>query len=125
MAKFVVDDYIDIGTGGPLGATSWRVFKDKEKTILIDESIFDEKNLNYWHSPLPKEDGSGEFYHDLEEFYLEVEMYFNITPGVKFSGYKSDVYTLGPLNQRDEMIKITDKEEITFKTTYELGWYEK
>ena len=32
MAKFVVDDYIDIGTGGPLGATSWRVFKDKEKT---------------------------------------------------------------------------------------------
>ena len=86
MAKFVVDDYIDIGTGGPLGATSWRVFKDKEKTILIDESIFDEKNLNYWHSPLPKEDGSGEFYHDLEEFYLEVEMYFNITPGVKFSG---------------------------------------
>ena len=52
-------------------------------------------------------------------------MYFNITPGVKFSGYKSDVYTLGPLNQRDEMIKITDKEKVTFKTTYELGWYEK
>ena len=116
MAKFVVDDYIDIGTGGPLGATSWRVF---------NKTIFDEKNLNYWHSPLPKEDGSGEFYHDLEEFYLEVEMYFNITPGVKFSGYKSDVYTLGPLNQRDEMIKITDKEKVTFKTTYELGWYEK
>ena len=123
MAKFVVDDYIDIGTGGPLGATSWRVFKDKEKTILIDESIFDEKNLNYWHSPLPKEDGSGEFYYDLEEFYIEVVMYFNITPGVKFSGYKSDVYTLGPFNQRDELIKITDKDNVTFKTTYELGWY--
>jgi hypothetical protein len=23
------------------------------------------------------------------------------------------------------MIKITDKEKVTFKTTYELGWYEK
>ncbi len=54
MAKFVVDDYIDIGTGGPLGATSWRVFKDKEKTLLIDESIIEEKNLNNCHSPLPK-----------------------------------------------------------------------
>ena len=49
MAKFMITDYIDIGSGGPHGATTWRVFKDAAKTILLDKSIFDEVNKTTWH----------------------------------------------------------------------------
>ena len=122
MAKFTVIDFIDVGTGGEHGATTWKVYKDKEKTVLLDKSEFDEKNVAYWHSPLPKEDGSGEFYKDLEEFYLEVTIYCNIKPGVKYSGFASDPYFIGPFSQRDEVIKITD-ETISYKTAKELGWF--
>lgn len=125
MAKFTVVDFIDVGTGGEHGATSWTVYKDKEKTIIIDKSIYDTKNVSYWHSPLPKEDGSGEFYNDLEEFYLEVELYFNIDPNKKFSGFKSDTYFVGPLTQRDEVIKITDGDNVRYRTAKELGWFDK
>ena len=125
MAKFTVTDFIDVGSGGPHGATTWRVYKDKEKTVLIDESEFDEKNVSYWHSPLPKEDGSGEFYRDLEGFYLEVIIYCNIQPGVKFSGFASDSKVFGPFSQRDEMIKITDIDNTRYRTAKELGWFDK
>ena len=122
MAKFMVTDYIDIGSGGPHGATSWKVWKDKEKTILLDESLFDEKNVEYWHSPLAKEDGSG-FYSDLEGFYVEIILHFNIRPGVKDSGHPSDPFTYGPMSQRDELIKITDGNDISYKTAKKLGWF--
>ena len=41
MAKFTVIDFIDVGTGGEHGATTWKVYKDKEKTVLLDKSEFD------------------------------------------------------------------------------------
>ena len=124
MAKFTVKDFIDVGTGGPLGAATCKVWKDKEKTILIDQSIFDEVNHTYWHSPLPKEDGSGDFYNDLEGFYVEVTLYFNIEKGVVNSGFASETYTMGPFSQRDEIIKITDGDkDPMYKTAKELGWF--
>ena len=35
MAKFTVTDFIDVGSGGPHGATTWRVYKDKEKKLRV------------------------------------------------------------------------------------------
>ena len=115
MATFTVDYFIDIGTGGPHDATTWKVYKDKEKTILLDQSIKDEVNLTKWKSPIPKEDGSGDFYYDLKEFYVEIQIHAN--------GHTSDPFLLGPFNQLDEVIKITDGSEVTTKTTKELGWW--
>lgn len=124
MAKFMITDYIDIGSGGPHGATTWKVFKDATKTILLDESIFDEVNKTTWHSPLKKEGAEDEFYSDLEGFYVEVTMHMNITPGEVGSGYPSEPFLMGPYSQRDEVIKITEQEDVTYSTAKELGWYE-
>lgn len=115
MAKISIIDFIDIGTGGPHDATTWKIFKDKEKTILIDQSIKDTVNLIEWHSPLPKEDGSGEFYNDLREFYVEVTIHAN--------GYDSDPKTTGPHNQLFEEIDITDGDNVVKSTSLNLDWY--
>lgn len=115
MAKFEILDFIDIGTGGPHDATTWRVYKDKEKTILLDESIKNEKDLLVWHSPIPKEDGSGEFYFDLREFYVEAIIHAN--------GHDSEPYFIGPFNQLDYKIKITNGENVEEISTKELEWW--
>lgn len=123
MAKFKIVDYIDIGSGGPHGATTWKVYKDETKSILLDSSIFDEVNKTVWHSPLPIEGVPGEFYSDLEGFYVEVTMHMNIVPGDTNSGHKSDPFLMGPFSQRDEVIKITDGDLVSYSTAKELGWY--
>ena len=115
MAKFSIIDFIDVGTGGPHDATTWRVYKDKNKTILLDENIRDEVNLTTWKSPIPKEDGSGEFYCDLKEFYVEITIHAN--------GHTSDPFLLGPFNQLDEIVKITNGSNVTSMSTKDLGWW--
>lgn len=116
MAKFTILDFIDIGTGGPHDATTWKVYKDPSKTVLLDQSIKDEVNLLSWKSPLPKEDGSGDYYFDLRNFVVEVSIHAN--------GHTSDPFLLGPFNQLDDNITITDGDKVEIKSTKDLGWWE-
>lgn len=116
MAKISIIDFIDIGTGGPHDATTWKVFKDEEKTILLDESIEDTNNLLVWHSPLPMEDNSGNFYKDLRGFYVEVTIHAN--------GHTSDPFTVGPFNQLFELVNVTDGDNILETDSKKLEWYE-
>lgn len=116
MAKISILDFIDIGTGGPHDATTWKVFKDEQKTILLDKSEYDTVNLTIWHTPLPKEDVIGEFYNDLREFWVEVQIHAN--------GHTSDPKTVGPFNQLFEEIDITDGDKVEKTTSKKLEWYE-
>jgi len=116
MASLKLEDFIDIGSGGPITAISYQFALDKEFTQIIDESIHDTVNLDIWHSPLPRMDGDG-FYNDLPELYGRIKIH---------SGeHESEWFVCAVGSQTDYPIDITDttNETVTPTTTVKLEWY--
>ena len=107
MAWIQVNSYIDIGTGGNHEATSWQFAKDKDFTLIIDESIEDRVNVKKWHSMLPKrpEDKTNpdaeEYYSDLDELWARCKIHVGETV--------SDWYVIGPRSQRLQKVLVTDQ----------------
>jgi len=112
MAKILINDYIDVGTGGVHEATTWQVAKDPDFTKIIDESIEDYDNVTEWHSMLPKlpEDGSG-YYADLDMLYARVKIHVN--------GYTSPWFVLEPKSQNIQDVIITEEGKDDIHTTSE------
>jgi len=116
MASLRLKDFIDIGSGGPITAISYKFALDKDFKHIIDQSIHDEENLEIWHSPLPRLDGEG-FYNDLEELYGAIMIH---------SGeHSSKWFVCEKGSQTDYPIDITDttNDTVTKTTTIKLDWY--
>ena len=114
MAKIVVNDYIDIGTGGFHNATSWQIAKDSEFTKIIDESLIDTVNVKSWHSMLPKleEDkvpGESNYYADLDILYARVKIHVD--------EHESPWFVCEPKNQNIQDVVITEKDKEDIYTT--------
>lgn len=127
MAKFSIkpnetgDYYIDIGTGTKHDSTSWWASKDKYFNKIIDKSEKDPVNLLEWVTPLPKldEDKTNieeeEYYSDLETLYIKAVIHCG--------EFSSNEIILGPINQNEQKIYVTNSGEIIKETTTnELGW---
>ena len=117
MAYLKLIDYIDVGSGSAIDAITWQVAKDEEFTQIIDESLEDTKNLEIWHTPLPKlpEDGDG-YYNDLDKVYGRLKIHAN--------GHTSEWFNTPVASQLSYPIKITDGDEVIETTTDDLGWNE-
>jgi len=116
MAKIVINDYIDVGTGGFHNATSWQIAKDPDFNKVIDESLHDTTNVKEWHSMLPKleEDkvnGESNYYADLTELYARVKIHVD--------EHESPWFNVGPKNQNIQDIIITEDGEEDIHTTSE------
>lgn len=98
MAKFTLNNFIDLGTKGYHTATSWRVTKDVTGIDIIDESLADTDNLYAWITPLPN--GNGGFYADLNEVHLWIR--------VHILNDASPWTYIGMLNQNDQTFTITN-----------------
>lgn len=107
MASMTVNDYIDVGTGGVHVATSWQFAKDKDFTLIIDESIKDYKNIKKWHSKLPKreEDKSSP---DAEEYYTELDELWGRCK-ILVGETESEWFVVGPMSQRNQRVMVTDR----------------
>lgn len=108
MATLKVLEYTDIGTGSDHTASSWIFSKDKDRQIIIDQSLRDEENVKQWSSQLPKlqedllegEELGKAFYSDLDELYGHVQIHVGKTT--------SPWYTMGPVTQRLQRVPLTD-----------------
>lgn len=132
--------YTDVGSGGSHDATEWQVCKDKlfPEHLIIDKRIItiadvaadNSLSLLEWSTPLPKlqsdkiDPSADEFYDDLTEFYLRVRLYVNYALGNDAS--ISPWVVVGPFNQLDQSITVTQDKKIVRETTAEdLGWVPK
>lgn len=110
MAKLVINDYLDVGTGGFHNASSWQVAKDPKFTKIIDESIADTENVKEWHTMLPKlpEDGPG-YYADLDNLYARVKVHVD--------EHESPWFVLEPKSQNVQDVVITEQGKKDIHTT--------
>lgn len=132
--------YTDVGSGGSHDATEWQVCKDKQfpEHLIIDQAIITLSDVNNdptlslmeWSTPLPKlpadrsSPSAVEFYEDLTEFYLRVRLYVNYAMGGDAS--ISPWVIVGPFNQLDQTIAVTQDLKLVAETTpEELGWVPK
>lgn len=115
MAKILLNDFIDIGTGGPITAVFYQIAKDEEFTKIIDEELVNTGNLREWTTPLPKlpEDGEG-YYSDLKDLYGRIKIHSG--------SYVSPYYNCEVVNQVDYPVEITDGDTVTLTDTDKLGW---
>lgn len=108
MAHIILDDYIDVGSGGDHDATSWQVAVDPEFKYIIDESLHDTVNLTRWYTMLPKIDGDG-YYADLSEVYARVKIHVR--------EHESPWFNLGPADQNAQQVRITEEGKPDIHTT--------
>ena len=136
------DYYTDIGSGGQHDATEWQICKNKyfSDHLIIDKAIITQADVSNsiqhpdmpqlsllkWSSPLPKlpvdktDPAADEYYEDLREFWVRVRIYVNYgtqSPSV------SPWVVIGPYDQLDQNVTITQDEKIIRETTAkDLGW---
>lgn len=115
MARIRVNDYIDIACKGYHNASTYQVALDPEFTQIIDETIEDKVNVEYWDTMLPKLDGTG-YYADLDQLYARVKVHIDNTV--------SPWFTCEPKTQRYQLVTITYPDGTTELTdSSALGWY--
>ena len=109
MARLEVKDFVDIATGSQHEATSWQVAKDKDFTLIVDESIRDFQNVKTWYTMLPKrpEDGTG-YYKAEEELWARIQIHLGTTD--------SNWFVIGPKRQNYQEIDVVEKEHTTIHT---------
>lgn len=100
MAKFCINDYIDLGTQGYHNATSWEVALDPEFIYIIDFTYKNTVNVKCWNSMLPKLDGSG-YYADLDRLYARCKVWID--------DFESEWFVCEPKNQNDQKYVITEE----------------
>lgn len=116
MAHINVYDFTGIGLDfANHTATSYRIAKDENFELLIDESIHNTENKTIWHSMLPKrpEDGEG-YYGDMEGLWAGVRIHMGKTD--------SPWMKLKMVNQKKQEYVITENgEKDRFYNSDELG----
>lgn len=132
--------YTDVGSGGSHDATEWQICKDKQfpEHLIIDQALItladiaadNTLSLMEWSTPLPKlqsdkiNPAEDEYYEDLTEYYLRVRLYVNYAMGQDAS--ISPWVVVGPFNQLDQTIAVTQDLKLIAETTAEdLGWVPK
>jgi len=124
MAHIIINDVIDVGTGGYPNAISVEIAEDAAFTKLIDSTYKNKQPvldaINYpipatgkpivaiWYSMLPKQDGSG-YYADLNSLYSRVKVFVDDN--------ESDWFILDTKNQNIQDVIITEDGEDTIYTT--------
>ena len=73
MAHIIIENYLTLGSGSSLAATSYQVAKDPEFTKIIDEIHESREFRLKWWTPLPKPGGG--FYSDEIELYARVKLF--------------------------------------------------
>lgn len=122
MARLIVGEFIEVLTNGVVTAVDYQVAKDDKFEKIIDESLNDEVNLEYWDTPLPKREedkveGESEFYSDLEEIYARIRIHIDNTI--------SNWLVIGPYSQTKQKVLITeDGEEKEWTDSHKVGWRE-
>jgi len=114
MARFEINDYMDIGTIGYHDATTWEVALDEEFTQVIDTSVHDFVNVTTWNSPLPVINGEG-VYKDLDKLYLRVKIHIGDTTSPWYvAEYKNQNKQIVNFVENDEIVESVDSLEIGF-----------
>lgn len=120
MARLIVGDYVEVLTNGIITAVDYQVAKDENFEQIIDESMDDKINLEYWDTPLPKREedkieGESEFYSDLEVIYGRIRIHIDNTV--------SDWVVIGPYSQTKQKVLITENgEDDKWSDSHKLGW---
>ena len=73
MAHIIIENYLTLGSGSSLAATSYQVAKDSEFTEIIDEIHESREFRLKWWTPLPKPGGG--FYSDEIELHARVKLF--------------------------------------------------
>lgn len=97
MAKIAIKNYLSLGASTPLVATSYQIALDSEFTEIIDEIHQSEEYKLEWSSPLPKRDGSGEFYSDEVELHARIKLFLRDENDVLYAS--DDWYVLPVMSQ--------------------------
>jgi len=86
MAQLIITELYTIGGNMYHEWTSWRVFKDEARTMLLVENIEDSVNKMVWDDPLI--DSNGVMYNGDEELFASVQIKFNgkVGPWVEMEG---------------------------------------
>ena len=86
MAQLIITELYTIGGNMYHEWTSWRVFEDEARTMLLVENIEDSVNKIVWDDPLIYSDG--DMYNGDEELFASVQIKFNgkIGPWVDMEG---------------------------------------
>lgn len=108
MAHIILDDFIDIGSGSDHDATSWQIATDSKFKNIIDESLHDTKNLTRWYTMVPKPGEEG-YHADLKVLYARVKIHVR--------EYESDWFVIGPMDQNDQQVVITEEGEEDIHTS--------
>ena len=111
MAKVILGEFIDIGSGDDHDASSWQVALDKDFTQIIDESLHEEVNLTEWYTMLPMSGQPGRYYAD------EVEIWARVKVHVK--EHESPWFVIGPEDQNIQRVLITEEGKPDFWTDSE------
>lgn len=72
MAKFKIKELVILSYNRKIDNTSWEIYKDKNLTDKIFESLNDTINLTSISTPLQVPGKPGHYYSDLKELYIKV-----------------------------------------------------